>query len=338
MNPNRSFNWTYSINFTKHDSYQIILNTIATFGIICNLTCMIVAISIIKNKNNNRRNTILHFRTQIKRQGWYLLLLSSFYFHIFLLLIINDIKKAYNYTYGFLFVIVIYSEPFCNIISSWILVAFSFDTLNNIVTHRPELTRIYKLLNPKYLFAFILIIIFPLYMGMVFPMHFSKFHQIRITNNTKNMSNYNFNRDVSRKRINSVLISMIYVFINSIIPYILIGISTKILVKKILKRREHSQSFVHRKKFKFVVRIIFMNLIFIICNLPSNFLIIYLFFCVLFNSNQNSINCYSGNFIAVYSIFSYQIDYTHRALLLIILLLTNKLFRKEFLAMFCCKR
>ena len=130
----------------------------------------------------------------------------------------------------------------------------------------------------------------------------------------------------------------VYVFINSIIPYILIGISTKVLVKKILKRREHSQSLVHRKKFKFVVRMIFMNLLFIICNLPSNFLIIYLFFCVLFNSNQNGKNCYSGKFIVVYSIFSYQIDHTHKGLLLIILLFINKLFKKEFVKMFCCRK
>jgi hypothetical protein len=265
------------------------------------------------------------------------LLLSSFYVCIFLIIIIKQITQQFNQTHGFLFIIVIYSEPFCKIISSWILVAFSFDTLNNIVTHRPELTKIHKLLNPKYIFAFILIIIIPLYMGLVFPIYYSQFYQIKITNNTKNMSNNNSNEDVSRKRINSVLISMIYVFLNSIIPYILIGISTKILVKKILKRREHSRSLVHRKKFKFVVRIIFMNLLFIICNLLSNFLIIYLFFCVLFNSNQNSINCYSGNFIAVYSMVAYQIDYTHRALLLIILLFTNKLFKKEFLKIFCSR-
>ena len=109
-----------------------------------------------------------------------------------------------------------------------------------------------------------------------------------------------------------------------------------LLVKKIFKRRESYQSIVHRKKFKFVVRIIFMNLLFIICNLPSNFLIIYLFFCVLFNSNQNGKNCYGGKFISVFSIFSYQIEQAQKALLLIILLFTNKLFRKEFLKMFCC--
>jgi hypothetical protein len=341
MNLNRSFNRTNSTVFGKYDSYQIIFNTIDTFGLICNMACVIVAISIIINKKNSRKETILHFRTQTKRQGWYLLLLSSFYFYIFLIIIINDIKKvkkASNQTHDFLFIIVIYSEPFSNIISSWILVAFSFDMLNNIVTHRPELTKIHKLLNPKYLFVFILFIIIPLYIGLVFPIYYSQFYQTKITNTTKNMSINKFNRDVPRKIINSVLISMIYVSLNSIIPYILIGISTKILVKKIFKRRESYQSIVHRKKFKFVVRIIFMNLIFIICNLPSNFLIIYSCFCVLFNLNNNGINCYSGKFIAVYSFFSYQIYYTHRALLLIILLFTNKLFRKHFFKIFCCRK
>jgi hypothetical protein len=331
MNSNRSYNWTNSRILRNYDSIQISLNTIDTFGIIFNLICIVVAISIIKNKNNNRRDTILHFRTQIKRQGWYLLWLSSFYFCIFLIIIIQQI----NETYGFLLIIVKYSEPFYKIISSWILVAFSFDTLNNIVAHRPELTKIFKLLNPKYLFAFILIIIFPLYMGLVFPLYYSQFHQTKITNNTKNLSNNNFNEDDSRL-INSVLISMIYVFFNSIIPFILIGISTILLVKKILKRRENSQRLVYRKKLKFVFRIVFMNLLFILCNLPSNFLIIYLLFCVLFNSNQNGLNCYGGKFISVFSIFSYQIEQAQKALLLIILLFTNKLFRKEFLKMFCC--
>jgi hypothetical protein len=172
-------------------------------------------------------------------------------------------------------------------------------------------------------------------MVLVFPLYYSQFHQTKITNNTKNMNNNNFNKDDSRL-INSALISMIYAFLNSIIPFILIGISTKLLVKKILKRRENSQRLVHRKKLKFVFRIVFMNLLFILCNLPSNFLIIYLFFCVLFNSNQNGLNCYGGKFTSVYSIFSYQIEQAHRALLLIISLFTNKLFRKEFLKMFCC--
>jgi hypothetical protein len=204
MNLNRSFNWTNSRILLSYDSIQIIFNTIGTLGIIFNLICMIVAISIIKNKNNNRRNTILHFGTQVKRQGWYLLLLSSFYFYTFLIIIIKHITQKINQTHGFLFIIVIYSESLCSIISSWILVAFSFDTLNNIVTHRPELTKIHKLLNPKYLFVFILIIIIPLYMGLMFPIYYSQFHQTEITNNRNN----NFNEDVSRL-INSVLISLI---------------------------------------------------------------------------------------------------------------------------------
>jgi hypothetical protein len=335
MNKNRSFNWSNSTFFRKYDAFQITSITIDTFGIIGNLICMIVAILIIINRKNNKiRDTILHFNTQIERQGWYLLLLSCFYFFTFLLIIIKHATQQFNLRYGFLFIILLFSEPICKIVSSWILVAFSFDTVNNIVTHRPELTKIYKLLNPKYLFVFIFIIVIPLYTGLVFPIYYSQFYQAKIKNYTKNMSYNNFNQ---RKKIDNVLISGTYVFLNLIIPFILIGISTTVLVKRILKRREHIQSSVHRKKLKFVVRMISMNLFFFICNLPLNCLFIYFYFCE-FNSNQNDVYCYSGKFIGVYAFFSYRIDYAHRASLIIILLFTNKLFRKEFLKMFCYRK
>jgi hypothetical protein len=79
------------------------------------------------------------------------------------------------------------------------------------------------------------------------------------------MSYNNFNQT---KKINNFSIYGTYVFLNLIIPFILIGISTTVLVKKILQRREHIQSSVHRKKIKFVVRMISMNLFFlsVICH------------------------------------------------------------------------
>jgi hypothetical protein len=202
---------------------------------------------------------MLHFKTQIERQGWFLLLFSCFYFFIFLINIIKHVTQQFNLRYGLLFIILLNSEHICKIVPSWILVAFSFDTVNNIVTHRPELTKIYKLLNPKYLFVIIFIIIIPLHMGFVSAIYYSEFYEAKIKNHTKKM---NFNNFKQRKKINNFSIEGTYVFLNLIIPFILIGISTTVLVKKILQRREHIQSSVHRKKIKFVVRMISMNFFF----------------------------------------------------------------------------
>ena len=272
------------------------------------------------------------YQTQIQRHGSYILLFSFFHFLIFIL---NHTAKPFNQAYGMVMIILLYSEPICRIVSSWILVAFSYDTLHNVVTHRPELTKVYKLLDPKYLFGFILFFIIPSYLNLLFPFYYSQFHVIKITNLTNIASNYNFSKEASRKRINNLLINAIYVFLNSIIPYILIGNSTTILVKKILKRTE--KNLVHRKKRKFVVRIISMNLLFFICNLPSNFFTFYFYYCQL-NLYRNFKYCSRGKFLGFYYFFAHLIDYAHRASLLFILLITNKLFRKEFLNTFFCKK
>ena len=321
MNKNTSWNIKNIKIYKIKNVFQTVSLTISMYGFISLLVCIFVSVSIYVNEKKKRRESIVHLRIQTKRHAIYLFCLSLANLLIFLILLITQSKEYLNLRNILLTLLLLQGIPVSKFFSSWILVGMSFDTVLSIIYHRSEYNVFYKILHPLCVLGVIFLIIIPIYGGIVAPIYMGFFDEDFLNNTRRNETiENNFEKMVAQ----IFTISDFYIFINSIVPFILITISTLILVKTILKRGE--LSLVQQNKRKFVKRIIFMNISFFIFALPMYFSLIYSHYC---RKNRNSYYC--QYYFFYFSFLSEQIDYAHRASLSIILYFTNKLFRKEFI-------
>ena len=344
MDQNSLSNATNATDLKK--IFEIISITLTFFGCFSNLVCIIVSISIVVFQRDKKRVSVFLSTLHKKRHGAYLFWISFFYFFTFLIRLIMQLIQLFNFEYGIIFFLILFGESISKIFSSWIWVALSLDTLYSIVTHRAELTKIYKILSPGYVMTIILLIIVPINVCIWLPFYNSEFNEDTFKNKTinniskinKNTSESNFstNRSYYQYHENHAekiffTISSIYIFLNSVIPFFIIGISTAVLIKKILKVKQESH--VYQKKQKFVFRIILMNALFFIFNLPYYFSFIQSYYCGV-NSKEKEVYFCRGKVLEFLNLLSHQFYYFFKTSWLFILLSTNKLFRKEFLKIF----
>jgi hypothetical protein len=326
MYENETYNETSSVNYIQSGLIVTTFIPITMYGFISSLISSITSCMII-NRKKNFINQVNHFKIQRKRMGLYLLYLSIMYLVSFSLQLILDLQRYFKYgrnifgIFYFVRLIVVYGEIINRIFFSWILVAISFETLYTTIFYRPEITRVYKIFSPKFVPVIILLFIVPINIFAISSIYF-------IFKSNETLRATSIDAQVRK----NITIGFVYILFNSIIPYILIGICIKILIKKILKRKP---GVLKKKRRKFIKRIIFMNLPFFICNLIFYSSFFYTHYCK-YGSNESYLDYCGKDHVEFYSNFSIQVEYVNRASLFLIFFMTNKLFRKEFKSA-CCK-
>ena len=213
---------------------------------------------------------------------------------------------------------------------SWILVINSFDHLLSVtMAFKYKI----KLLQEKcYQITILLFVLLILFLINI-PLLLNSFYDAAT-----------FECDLYEKY--NYLIAILDMLVCTLIPFVLMTISTTIIIIRLFqwKNDTHSirtqnESRRNVRKTQFARTVIGINLLFLICNLPISIILIIINYKNLNDSNlKPSIDeqLLAAKLELSYKVF-HMLMYSHNASPLIIYLICNKLFRKEFLIFFCIK-
>jgi hypothetical protein len=312
--------WFYPILYV----FEIIRSVIIAFGFVENVISLAI-----------------YCRRVFRKQsiGIYLSCLSITNLVIFLIEGFNVIQKLIQFEYNSILCNINRNLSFITIAySSWTFAAFSFDTLFSCAFRQtyPNLNKIFK---PKFFLPLTLLVI------VLIDLYFLLSYNISVTCETFNASVIEYDENNEEKlnltestfeKQNSLLeylvVNMIMV---TILPFILMTISSYVLIVKLFKREitvETNNEIERRKrKRRFATRTIITNLVFLSCLLPIDIISI-----LQLVMNRSSLK-HSDVLYLLHDLF-YTIDLAYRASFLLISLFINRLFKKEFLIIFRFKK
>jgi hypothetical protein len=304
--------------------FEIIRSVIIAFGFVGNLISLVIYC-----RNVFRKKSI----------GTYLSCLSISNLVIFLIEGFNLIQKFIQFEYNSILCNINRNLSFISIAySSWIFVAFSFDTLFSSVFRQA-----YPNLNKKFKPNFVLPLTLPVI--VLIDLYFLLSNNISVTCETFNVSvieddennevKLNLTESTLEKQNSLLEYLVVNMIMVTILPFILMTISSYVLIVKMFNRKttvETNDEIERRKrKRRFARRTIITNLVFLVCLLPIDIISI-----LQLVMNRSSLK--HSDVLYLLHAFFYTIDLAYRASFLFISLFLNRLFKKELLIIFRFKK
>ena len=309
--------WFYLIFHKYHllgtKLFPNIWSIIAIFGLIGNIIVFIIYKQRVFKKQSRR---VYQSCLSITYLIFFLLLVCQIitieYYHICNLILETILKYSLSITIHF---------------SSWILVANSIDDLYCTII-KLKFKNIYKRFKPMFVLPVMLLTISLI---DVLVIYFT-------INESKPCKPIELHQSVN----------IINILLITIFPFILMFISTIIKLINICKRNSRvlnltAQNMVRRRlrNIKYAIRIILIDIIFLIGTLPATLSAILISHALTLNKNftgnfttQNLNILADSNSFYIFHKLSVTFDYLFRASLLTVSLMTNKIFRKEFFRVF----
>ena len=212
--------------------------------------------------------------------------------------------------------------------SSWVLVLNSID---HILTIQIRGTCLKKRSNQILALVFVLVSLFLINIPLIINSYFDP-NESTCTINAKK----------------SYLIDVIDMTMSTLIPFILMLISTIIILIRLFKWKSDcyfAQSVNERRRItrkkQFARTVVCFNLLFLACNLPNSIIMVIFNYKVSIISSASSYmeteKIETQKLYKFHSVFI-TILYSYNASFLIVSLFSNKIFQQEFLKLFCNKR
>ena len=201
---------------------------------------------------------------------------------------------------------------------SWILVLNSFDFMFSLRHKTQRMKKKITQIRPLVIILLVLLVI------NIPHLCFSKYN------------NSIFECDHADRNIGLLYIDIVDLFVCILIPFVLMGITTTIILVRLFKSRSEGcvQNYKRRliRKTKFAITVIGLNLLFLIFNLPICVLLIikdYRELKSIYSNNQSN-----DSQLDLFLSLSRILMYLYNSSLLIISLISNRLFRTEFFSLF----
>jgi hypothetical protein len=203
---------------------------------------------------------------------------------------------------------------------SWILVINSFDHLFSVTMAFKYKIKILQKKNSQ---IFILLGVLASLLLINIPLLLNSFYNKKI-NGCDIYANLAY------------LIDILDMLVATMIPFMLMIFSTSVILAKLFKWKQTTRfpNDTRRslRKTSFARTVIGINLLFLVCNLPISIVLIIINYNNAAESDVDEF--YGAKLDLLYTIF-HMLMYSHNASPLIVNLLCNKIFRKEFLILFC---
>jgi hypothetical protein len=302
-------------------------------NLVYKIHAVVLLLIIIFSLIGNLLSFIIYRQKIFKKQsiGLYLSILSLLNLYI----VLNPLENLHSYGIQFTWM---KNDYYCKLFTllryinfqycSWILVLNSIDHILTIQLRNAFLKK-----RPNQILA--LIFIFMCLCLVNIPLLMDSYYDQKYSLCTINPSK-------------SYLIDVIDMVTSTLIPFIIMFLSTIIILVRLFRwKSDHtfarSENEIRRnqRKKQFARSIVCFNFLFLACNLPNSVvMIIYNYKVSIYSSSPTSVigseSLDYKKLFLVHSIFI-TILYSYNASFLIVSLLSNKIFRQEFLRLFCNK-
>ena len=212
---------------------------------------------------------------------------------------------------------------------SWILVINSFDHLISVTMAFKYKV---KFLQQKCYQITILLGVLVILFLVNIPMLLNSFFNKKI-----------FGCDIYPKL--AYLIDILDMIVGTLAPFFLMTISTSIILVKLFQWKNDSNS-LHRRnetrrtmrKTQFARTVIGINILFLVCNLPISIILIIINHRNANNDNDSVETTIADAKLDLFYVIFHNLMYLHNASSIVVYLICNRLFRKEFLLIFCINK